>query len=201
MKKTTKKYWVMPRNEQYVQETSGSDMDAMMRPFVSFKKACKVASEMAAKGVHPDGRIPFGYVVVTSSIDNADDFIQWNHENYDVVTGYACNSIRQPEIQAEVVSFNTYCNPVTNTEEMSVCDTDWCFTDKLSALKYLKKEWNNFYSNEIGVEIFDEIIFATDFRCYDNRTWAVNGKSFKSKGDAVIYCMENCLSIRAITEK
>ena len=60
MKKTTKKYWVMPRNEQYVQETSGSDMDAMMRPFVSFKKACKVASEMASKGVHPDGRIPFG---------------------------------------------------------------------------------------------------------------------------------------------
>lgn len=200
MKKTTKKYWVMPRNEQYVQETSGSDMDAMMRPFVSFKKACKVASEMASKGVHPDGRIPFGYVVVTNSVDNPDDFIQWNHKNYDVVTGYACNSIRQPEVQAEVVSFNTYCNPVTNAEEMSACDTDWCFTDKLSALKYLKKEWNNFYSNEIGVEIFDEIIFATDFR-YDDRTWGVDGKSFKSKGDAVIYCMENCLSIRAITEK
>lgn len=200
MKKTTKKYWVMPRNEQYVQETSGSDMDAMMRPFVSFKKACKVASEMALKGVHPDGRIPFGYVVVTNSVDNPDDFIQWNHKNYDVVTGYACNSIRQPEVQAEVVSFNTYCNPVTNAEEMSACDTDWCFTDKLSALKYLKKEWNNFYSNEIGVEIFDEIIFATDFR-YDDRTWGVDGKSFKSKGDAVIYCMENCLSIRAITEK
>lgn len=190
----------MPRNEQYVQETSGSDMDAMMRPFVSFKKACKVASEMASKGVHPDGRIPFGYVVVTNSVDNPDDFIQWNHKNYDVVTGYACNSIRQPEVQAEVVSFNTYCNPVTNAEEMSACDTDWCFTDKLSALKYLKKEWNNFYSNEIGVEIFDEIIFATDFR-YDDRTWGVDGKSFKSKGDAVIYCMENCLSIRAITEK
>lgn len=200
MKKTTKKYYVMPRNEQYVQETSGSDMDAMMRPFVSFKKACKVASEMASKGVHPDGRIPFGYVVVTNSVDNPDDFIQWNHENYDAITGYACNSIRQPEIQAEVVSFNTYYNPVTNTEEMSACDTDWCFTDKLSALKYLKKEWNNFYSNEIGVEIFDEIIFATDFR-YDDRTWEVDGKSFKSKGDAVIYCMENCLSIRAITEK
>lgn len=200
MKKTTKKYWVMPRNEQYVQETSAADMDAMTRPFASFKKACKVASEIAAKGVHPDGRIPFGYVVVTNSVDNPDDFIQWNHENYDVVTGYACNSIRQPEIQAEVVSFNTYYNPVTNTEEMSACDTDWCFTDKLSALKYLKKEWNNFYSNEIGVEIFDEIIFATDFR-YDDRTWEVDGKSFKSKGDAVIYCMENCLSIRAITEK
>lgn len=198
--KTEKFYYVLPRNEQYVQETSGSDMDAMMRPFVSFKKACKVASEMASKGVHPDGRIPFGYVVVTNSVDNPDDFIQWNHKNYDVVTGYACNSIRQPEIQAEVVSFNTYYNPVTSTEEMSACDTDWCFTDKLSALKYLKKEWNNFYSNEIGVEIFDEIIFATDFR-YDDRTWGVDGKSFKSKGDAVIYCMENCLSIRAITEK
>ena len=200
MKKVIRQYWVMPRNEQYVQETSGSDMDAMMRPFVSFKKACKVASEMASKGVHPDGRIPFGYVVVTNSVDNPDDFIQWNHKNYDVVTGYACNSIRQPEVQAEVVSFNTYCNPVTNAEEMSACDTDWYFTDKLSALKYLKKEWNNFYSNEIGVEIFDEIIFATDFR-YDDRTWGVDGKSFKSKGDAVIYCMENCLSIRAITEK
>lgn len=190
----------MPRNEQYVQETSAADMDAMVRPFASFKKACKVASEMAAKGVHPDGRIPFGYVVVTNSVDNPDDFIQWNHKSYDVITGYACNSIRQPEVQAEVVSFNTYCNPVTNAEEMSACDTDWCFTDKLSALKYLKKEWNNFYSHEIGVEIFDEIIFATDFR-YDNRTWEVNGRFFKSKGDAVIYCMENCLSIRAITEK
>lgn len=113
---------------------------------------------------------------------------------------FACNSIDQPEIQAEVVSFNTYYNPVTDAEEMSVYDTEWCFTDKLSALKYLKKEWDNFYSNEIGVEIFDEIIFATDFR-YDNRTWEVDDKSFKSKGDAVIYCMENCLSIRAITEK
>ena len=201
MKKTTK-YWVMPRNEQYVQETSLADMDMMAHPFASFKKACKVASEMAAKGVHPDGRIPFGYAVITTSgvVDDADDFIQWNRQTYDVVTGYACNSIDQPEIQAEVVSFNTYYNPVTDAEEMSVYDTEWCFTDKLSALKYLKKEWNNFYSHEIGVEIFDEIIFATDFR-YDNRTWRVDGKSFKSKGDAVIYCMENCLSIRAITEK
>ena len=204
MKKFNKKYWVMPRNGQYVQETSGSDMDAMMNPFASLEEARQVAKEMATKGVHPDGRIPFGYVVVTNCVTDwiSDDFIQWNHQIYHVVAGYVCDSSIQPEAQAQVIGFNTYYNTVTEEMEKIPFNVEWNFTDELSAMKWLKKEWNNFYSSEIGMEIFGQKIFAEDFRVSE-KPWKIEGieKSFKSKGDPIIFFMENYLLKKTITEK
>ena len=194
--KTEKFYYVLPRNYQYVQETSGSDDGAMMHPFTSLKEACKVAKEMATKGVHPDGRIPNAYVVVVNVVKDwtTNDFIQWNHHTYPVVAGYACNNATQPEPQAAVIGFDTYCDPVTGKTKKVPYDVEWNFTDELSAMKWLKREWNNFYAHEIGMEIFGQVLFAEDFR-YGEKPWKIDGagKPFKSKGDALIFFMENYL--------
>ena len=171
--KTNKEYFVMPYGELEASSyPTLSLVEWLAQPHKSFKKACKIADELARKVVY-NGRLVCDYVVVAKSDKfgyQMEEYIRFFQDEYEVLykaspysegeyipnLPHSITSVWESHTNDEMTTkhgqsyFDQYFDWVQNMRKCDGYNIAW-FADVLSAARFLKKEWAN--ANEFVVTV------------------------------------------------